>query len=108
MRAMFDENGRPVKEAGPSIPVAVVGLSAAPEAGDEVVVLNDERKAKEIAEYGREKVRDNCFAAQSSAKLIISLAKCKLVRVHRLIYWLKLMFKVRGSHSQRVIKAVYG
>ena len=69
VRAMFDENGRPVKEAGPSIPVAVVGLSAAPEAGDEVVVLNDERKAKEIAELRREKVRDNRFAAQSSAKL---------------------------------------
>ena len=69
VRAMFDENGRPVKEAGPSIPVAVVGLSAAPEAGDEVVVLNDERKAKEIAELRREKVRDSRFAAQSSAKL---------------------------------------
>lgn len=69
VRAMFDETGRPVKEAGPSIPVAVLGLSAAPEAGDEVVVLNDERKAKEIAELRREKVRDIRFAAQSSAKL---------------------------------------
>ncbi len=69
VRAMFDEAGRPVKEAGPSIPVAVLGLSAAPEAGDEVVVLNDERKAKEIAELRREKQRDSRFAAQSSAKL---------------------------------------
>ncbi|MEN9500945.1 MAG: hypothetical protein RI964_230 [Pseudomonadota bacterium] len=69
VRAMFDETGRPVKEAGPSIPVAVLGLSAAPEAGDEVVVLNDERKAKEIASLRREKQRDNRFAAQSSAKL---------------------------------------
>jgi translation initiation factor IF-2 len=69
VRAMFDESGRPVKEAGPSIPVAVLGLSAAPEAGDEVVVLNDERKAREIAELRREKQRDSRFAAQSSAKL---------------------------------------
>lgn len=69
VRAMFDETGRPVKEAGPSIPVAVLGLSAAPEAGDEVVVLNDERKAREIAEMRREKQRDSRFAAQSSAKL---------------------------------------
>ena len=69
VRAMFDERGRPVKEAGPSIPVAVLGLSAAPEAGDEVVVLNDERKAKDIAELRREKLRDNRFAAQNSTKL---------------------------------------
>lgn len=69
VRAMFDETGRPVKEAGPSIPVAVLGLSGAPEAGDEVVVLNDERKAREIAEMRREKQRDSRFAAQSSAKL---------------------------------------
>ena len=68
VRAMFDETGRPVKEAGPSIPVAVLGLSAAPEAGDEVVVLNDERKAREIAELRREKQRDTRFAAQHVSK----------------------------------------
>jgi translation initiation factor IF-2 len=68
IRAMFDENGRPVKEAGPSIPVSVLGLSAAPEAGDEVVVLNDERKAREIAELRREKQRDTRFAAQHVSK----------------------------------------
>jgi translation initiation factor IF-2 len=68
VRAMFDENGRPIKEAGPSIPVAVLGLSAAPEAGDEVVVLNDERKAREIAELRREKLRDTRFAAQHVSK----------------------------------------
>ncbi|WGZ93425.1 MAG: translation initiation factor IF-2 [Candidatus Thiothrix putei] len=68
VRAMFDEAGRPVKEAGPSIPVAVLGLSAAPDAGDEVVVLNDERKAREIAELRREKQRDTRFAAQHVSK----------------------------------------
>lgn len=69
VRAMFDENGRPVKEAGPSIPVSVLGLSGAPEAGDEAIVLNDERKAKEIAELRRQKQRDSRFAAQGGLKL---------------------------------------
>ncbi|WMP18388.1 translation initiation factor IF-2 [Thiothrix lacustris] len=68
VRAMFDEAGRPVKEAGPSIPVAVLGLSAAPEAGDEVIVMTDERKAREIAELRREKQRDTRFAAQHVSK----------------------------------------
>ena len=49
VRAMFDEAGRPVKEAGPSIPVAVLGLSGVPDAGDDVVVVADERKARELA-----------------------------------------------------------
>lgn len=69
VRAMFDETGRPVKEAGPSIPVAVVGLPAAPEAGDEAFVVSDERKAREIVELRKEKQRDSRFAAQSSARL---------------------------------------
>ncbi|MFI0398813.1 MAG: translation initiation factor IF-2 [Thiolinea sp.] len=69
VRALFDENGRSVKEAGPSIPVAVVGLSSAPEAGDEAFVVSDERKAREIAELRQEKLRDSRFAAQNSAKL---------------------------------------
>ncbi len=69
VRAMFDETGRSVKEAGPSMPVAVLGLSAAPEAGDEAFVVSDERKAREIAELRKEKQRDSRFAAQQSAKL---------------------------------------
>ncbi|WP_298611608.1 translation initiation factor IF-2 [uncultured Thiothrix sp.] len=69
VRALFDESGRSVKEAGPSIPVAVVGLSSAPEAGDEAFVVSDERKAREIAELRQEKLRDSRFAAQNSAKL---------------------------------------
>lgn len=69
VRALFDENGRSVKEAGPSIPVAVVGLSSAPEAGDEAFVVSDERKAREIAELRQEKLRDSRFAAQNSVKL---------------------------------------
>jgi translation initiation factor IF-2 len=69
VRAMFDERGRSVKEAGPSIPVAVLGLTGAPQAGDEAIVVTDERKAREIAELRMEKQRDTRFAAQNSAKL---------------------------------------
>lgn len=69
VRAMFDERGRSVKEAGPSIPVAVLGLTGAPQAGDEAIVVTDERKAREIAELRKEKQRDVRFAAQNSAKL---------------------------------------
>lgn len=69
VRAMFDERGRSVKEAGPSIPVAVLGLTGAPQAGDEAIVVTDERKAREIAELRKEKQRDTRFAAQNSAKL---------------------------------------
>lgn len=69
VRALFDERGRSVKEAGPSIPVSVLGLSSAPEAGDEAFVVSEERKAREIAEMRKEKLRDSRFAAQQSAKL---------------------------------------
>ncbi|HET8701624.1 MAG TPA: translation initiation factor IF-2, partial [Nitrococcus sp.] len=58
VRALLDEAGNRVKEAGPSIPVVVLGLSGLPEAGDEVVVLGDEKKAREVAEYRKTKSRD--------------------------------------------------
>ncbi|MGD2081658.1 MAG: translation initiation factor IF-2 [Chromatiales bacterium] len=69
VRAMFDENGRPVKEAGPSIPVQVLGLSGAPSAGDDAVALSDERKARELAALRQERQRDTKLAAQKAAKL---------------------------------------
>jgi translation initiation factor IF-2 len=69
VRALFDENGRSVKEAGPSIPVQVLGLSAAPSAGDDLVALADERKAREVAELRRERYRDSRLADQKAAKL---------------------------------------
>jgi translation initiation factor IF-2 len=69
VRAMFDENGRSVKSAGPSIPVQVLGLSAAPSAGDDLVALGDERKAREVAELRRERHRDSRLAEQKAAKL---------------------------------------
>ncbi|MCB1621823.1 MAG: translation initiation factor IF-2 [Thiothrix sp.] len=69
VRAMFDESGRPVREAGPSIPVSVLGLSGAPSAGDEALVVADERKAREIAAMRRDRQRDTRLAEQQSAKL---------------------------------------
>jgi translation initiation factor IF-2 len=69
VRAMFDEGGRSVKTAGPSIPVQVLGLSAAPSAGDDLVALGDERKAREVAELRRERHRDSRLAEQKAAKL---------------------------------------
>jgi len=69
VRAMFDEAGRSVKDAGPSIPVQVLGLSAAPSAGDDLVALADERKAREVAELRRVRYRDSRLAEQKAAKL---------------------------------------
>ena len=69
VRAMFDEAGRSVKEAGPSIPVQVLGLSAAPSAGDDLIALADERKAREVAELRRVRHRDSRLAEQKAAKL---------------------------------------
>ena len=69
IRAMFNENGKPLKEAGPSSPVEILGLSGAPGAGDDFIVVADERKAREIALQREEKSRSSKLAAQQSAKL---------------------------------------
>lgn len=69
VRAMLDENGKDIQEAGPSIPVEVLGLSDVPSAGEEVIVLNDERKAREIALFRQGKFRDVKLAKQQAAKL---------------------------------------
>ena len=69
VRAMLDENGKPIEEAGPSIPVEILGLSEVPGAGDEVVALADERKAREIALFRQGKFRDVKLAKQQAAKL---------------------------------------
>jgi translation initiation factor IF-2 len=69
VRAMMDEAGREVKEAGPSIPVEILGLSEVPNAGEETIVLNDERKAREIALFRQGKFRDVKLAKQQAAKL---------------------------------------
>lgn len=69
VRAMRDENGNEVKEAGPSIPVEILGLSGVPSAGDEATVVRDEKKAREVALYRQGKFRDVKLARQQKAKL---------------------------------------
>ncbi|CAM9937720.1 unnamed protein product, partial [Chrysoparadoxa australica] len=69
VRAMLDENGKDIQDAGPSMPVEVLGLSEVPSAGEEVIVVNDEKKAREIANYRAGKYRDVKLAKQQAAKL---------------------------------------
>ena len=69
VRAMFDEAGMAAEQAGPSIPVAVIGLSGTPSAGDKVQVVEDERTAREVAQDRRNKQRDKRLASQQQAKL---------------------------------------
>ncbi|MDP3133283.1 MAG: translation initiation factor IF-2, partial [Burkholderiaceae bacterium] len=69
VRAMIDENGKPAKSAGPSIPVEIQGLTEVPQAGDDFMVLTDERRAREIATYRAGKFRNTKLARQQAAKL---------------------------------------
>jgi translation initiation factor IF-2 len=69
VRAMLDENGKPIDEAGPSIPVEILGLSDVPAAGEEAIVLADDKKAREIALFRQGKFRDVKLAKQQAAKL---------------------------------------
>ena len=69
VRAMLDENGRSVQSAGPSIPVEIQGLTEVPSAGEEIIVLQDDRKAREIALFRQGKFRDVKLARQQAAKL---------------------------------------
>ncbi|MFZ7241347.1 translation initiation factor IF-2 [Avibacterium avium] len=69
VRAMRDENGKEISEAGPSIPVEVLGLSGVPSAGDDATVVRDEKKAREVALYRQGKFREVKLARQQKAKL---------------------------------------
>jgi len=69
IRAMLDETGRPIQSAGPSIPVEIQGLAEVPAAGEDVIVLGDERRAREIALFRQGKFRDVKLARQQAAKL---------------------------------------
>ncbi|HTH79124.1 MAG TPA: translation initiation factor IF-2 [Ramlibacter sp.] len=69
VRAMLDEDGKSIKEAGPSMPVEIQGLTEVPQAGDEFMVMTDERRAREIATYRAGKFRNTKLAKQQAAKL---------------------------------------
>jgi translation initiation factor IF-2 len=69
VRAMLDENGKPIKEAGPSIPVEILGLDGTPDAGDEMSVIGDEKKAREVAMFRQGKFREVKLARAHAGKL---------------------------------------
>ncbi|EIC28920.1 MULTISPECIES: translation initiation factor IF-2 [Methylomicrobium] len=69
VRAMFNENGKAIKEAGPSVPVEILGLSGTPNAGDEFLVVQNERIARELAKHREERKRTTRHAAQQASKL---------------------------------------
>ncbi|MEM1262693.1 MAG: translation initiation factor IF-2 [Pseudomonadota bacterium] len=69
VRTMYNENQETLKEAGPSTPVVVLGLSGAPAAGDDVAIVDDDKRAREVAEYRKSKTRDIKLAQQQAAKL---------------------------------------
>ena len=89
VRAMFDEHGQEVENAGPSIPVAVIGLSKTPSAGDEVLVVEDERTAREVTDARRQKARDLRLAGQQQAKLDSIFDRMKAGEVSKLNVLLK-------------------
>jgi translation initiation factor IF-2 len=68
VRAMLDDKGRPLKEAGPSTPVEILGLSGAPSAGEPVVVVENEARAREITEFRERKLRDKAVAGSAAAR----------------------------------------
>lgn len=65
IRALFDENGKPIDSAGPSIPVEVLGLSGVPQAGDDFIIVPDERRAREVAMFRQTKFRESKLARQA-------------------------------------------
>ncbi len=87
VRAMLDENGQPIEKAGPSIPVEILGLAGTPEAGEEFLVVPDERKAREVADFRQNKIRDKRLARQQAAKL-------------------ENMFESMGSNSKALVNIV--
>ncbi len=101
VRAMLDENGRRVDSAGPSIPVEIQGLTEVPQAGDEFMVLADERRAREIATYRAGKYRSTKLAQQQAAKLENMFADMKAGEVKTL----PIIIKADVQGSQEALSA---
>ena len=95
VRALVDENGKQIKQAGPSIPVEILGLSGTPDAGDELIVLENERKAREVAEFRSERTRDAEHKRQQAQKLDQMFANMEAGEVSNLNIVLKT--DVRGT-----------
>lgn len=101
VRAMLDENGKHVKTAGPSIPVEIQGLSDVPQAGDDFMVMADERRAREIATYRAGKFRNTKLAKQQAAKLENVFAEMNAGEVQTL----PLIIKADVQGSQEALSA---
>jgi translation initiation factor IF-2 len=95
VRAMLDEKGKTTIDAGPSIPVEIQGLSGVPSAGDEVLVVESERKAREIALYRQGKYKDTQLAAKASVKLADAMSQMKEGETKTLVLIIKA--DVQGS-----------
>ena len=101
VRAMLDEDGKQAKQAGPSIPVEIQGLNEVPQAGDDFMVLQDERRAREIATYRAGKFRNTKLAKQQAAKLENMFAEMNSGEVQSL----PLIVKADAQGSQEALAA---
>jgi len=95
VRALVDELGKNVDSAGPAIPVEILGLNGVPEAGDEFVVVSDEKKAREVAEFRKNRLKDNLQAKQQS-NLVDSMF-AGIGKEHVRVFNVVLKADVRGS-----------
>jgi len=87
VRAMLDENGKPISSAGPSIPVEILGLNGTPDAGDEFIVVENEKKAREVAEHRLDRHREKLVAKQQAAKA-------------------EMMFAAMGNSTKKILNVV--
>ena len=94
VRAMTNEKGEKVKEAGPSFPVEITGLDDVPSGGDIFNAVSDERLARELVEQRKEKQKEEQWAIRQRLLLIISLTRCSLAKLRSLKLSLRLMFRV--------------
>jgi translation initiation factor IF-2 len=97
VRALFDENGKNIETAGPSIPVEILGLSGSPNAGDEFVVVSDEKRAREVAMFRQGKFREVKLARQNAAKLENILQRMGEEKTTELTLNIVLKTDVQGS-----------
>ncbi len=95
VRALVDEMSNTVKSAGPAIPVEILGLNGVPEAGDDFVVVSDEKKAKEVAEFRRERHKDTLHSNQQSA--LIETMFAGIGKEDKKVFNVILKADVRGS-----------
>jgi len=105
VRAMFDENGKNIDKAGPSIPVEVLGLSGTPNAGDEFAVIADEKRAREVAMFRQGKFREVKLARQNASKLENILQRMGEEKTNSVALNIVLKADVQGS-AEALVQAL--